>query len=175
MNETFGDFLYLVNMIVNNDAFFEAVIAMLREGKQVTIPTKGESMLPFIEGGVDSVVLDGVEGGTPVGHVLKAVEVGDAVLFQVDGRFFLHRIIYKDNDKALCEIQGDGILKAKNQCPCDQIYGRVTTVLKGGVTPVDVDSPSYRRKVWLWMNTVSLRRLLLGLWKLFNRPVHEHG
>lgn len=152
-------------MIVNNDAFFEEVIALLREGKRVTIPAKGESMLPFIVGDVDSVVLEGVEGGTPKGSVLKPANVGDAVLFRAGGRFVLHRIIWKDNDHALCEIQGDGILKAEDLCCCDQIYGRVTTVLKGGDTPVDVDSPSYRRKVWLWMNAVPVRRLLLGVWK----------
>lgn len=154
-------------LIVSNDTFFDAVIALLREGKKVTVPAKGESMLPFIVGGVDSVVLEGVDGGAPAGTVLKTANVGDVVLFRADGRFILHRIIYKDNDKALCEIQGDGILRAKDLCGCDQIYGRVTTVLKGGVTPVDVDSPSYRRKVWLWMNTVLVRRILLWVWKRF--------
>lgn len=103
----------------------------------------------------------------PAGTVLRTANVGDVVLFRADGRFILHRIIYKDNDKALCEIQGDGILRAKDLCGCDQIYGRVTTVLKGGVTPVDVDSPSYRRKVWLWMNTVLVRRIFLWVWKRF--------
>lgn len=154
-------------LIVSNDTFFDAVIALLREGKKVTVPAKGESMLPFIVGGVDSVVLEGVDGGAPAGTVLRTANVGDVVLFRADGRFILHRIIYKDNDKALCEIQGDGILRAKDLCGCDQIYGRVTTVLKGGVTPVDVDSPSYRRKVWLWMNTVLVRRILLRVWKRF--------
>lgn len=154
-------------LIVSNDTFFDAVIALLREGKKVTVPAKGESMLPFIVGGVDSVVLEGVDGGAPAGTVLKTANVGDVVLFRADGRFILHKIIYKDNDKALCEIQGDGILRAKELCGCDQIYGRVTTVLKGGVTPVDVDSPSYHRKVWLWMNTVLIRRILLWVWKRF--------
>ncbi len=154
-------------LIVSNDTFFEEVIALLREGKKVTVPAKGESMLPFIVGGVDSVVLEGGDGESPAGTVLRTANVGDVVLFRADGRFILHRIIYKDNDKALCEIQGDGILRAKDLCDCDQIYGRVTTVLKGGVTPVDVDSPSYRRKVWLWMNTVLIRRILLWVWKRF--------
>lgn len=122
-------------LIVSNDTFFEEVIALLREGKKVTVPAKGESMLPFIVGGVDSVVLEGVDGGSPTGTVLRTANVGDVVLFRADGRFILHRIIYKDNDKALCEIQGDGILRAKDLCGCDQIYGRVTTVLKGCVTP----------------------------------------
>lgn len=46
-------------LIVSNDTFFEEVIVLLREGKKVTVPAKGESMLPFIVGGVDSVVLEG--------------------------------------------------------------------------------------------------------------------
>ena len=161
------------NFVVDNDEFFETVVALLREGRKVTIPAKGESMLPFIVGGIDSVILEGVEGGTPAGSALRTAKVGDVVLFRADGRFILHRIIGKDNDKAL--IQGDGILKAKDLCPCDRIFGRVTTVLKGGVSPVDVGSPSYRRKIWLWMHTVSLRRILLGVWKrmFFKRSVRR--
>ena len=58
-------------LIVSNDTFFEEVIALLREGKKVTVPAKGESMLPFIVGGVDSVVLEGVDGGSPAGTVLR--------------------------------------------------------------------------------------------------------
>lgn len=38
-------------LIVSNDTLFEEVIALLREGKKVTVPAKGESMLPFIVGG----------------------------------------------------------------------------------------------------------------------------
>ena len=52
-------------LIVSNGTFFEEVIVLLREGKKVTVPAKGESMLPFIVGGVDPVVLEGVDGGSP--------------------------------------------------------------------------------------------------------------
>lgn len=63
-------------LIVSNDTFFEEVIALLREGKKVTVPAKGESMLPFIVGGVDSVVLEGVDGESPAGTVLRTANVG---------------------------------------------------------------------------------------------------
>ena len=49
-------------MIVNNDAFFASVIDLLREGKRVTIPVKGTSMLPFIVAERDLVVLEGRVG-----------------------------------------------------------------------------------------------------------------
>ena len=48
-------------MIVNNDAFFASVIDLLREGKRVTIPVKGTSMLPFIVAERDLVVLEAIE------------------------------------------------------------------------------------------------------------------
>ena len=54
-------------MIVNNDAFFTSVIDLLREGKRVTIPVKGTSMLPFIVAERDLVVLEGIEAASPAG------------------------------------------------------------------------------------------------------------
>lgn len=75
-------------LIVSNDTFFEEVIVLLREGKKVTVPAKGESMLPFIVGGVDSVVLEGVDGGSPAGTVLKTANVGDH--FLVSGLWIPH-------------------------------------------------------------------------------------
>ena len=51
-------------MIVDNDTFFADVLQMLDQGKRVTIPVKGYSMLPFIRGGKDLVVLEKA-GGTP--------------------------------------------------------------------------------------------------------------
>lgn len=57
---------------------------MLREGKKVTVPAKGESMLPFIV----AVVLEGGDGGSPTGTVLKTANVGDH--FLVSGLWIPH-------------------------------------------------------------------------------------
>ena len=45
-------------MVIDNDAFFADVLTVLDQGKRVTIPVKGYSMLPFIRGGKDLVVLE---------------------------------------------------------------------------------------------------------------------
>lgn len=61
----------------------EEAIRQAREGVRVTFPVKGQSMLPFIIGGKESVILrrPGVIG------------VGDVVLARVDGsRYVVHRI-----------------------------------------------------------------------------------
>lgn len=67
-------------LIVSNGTFFEEVIVLLREGKKVTVPAKGESMLPFIVG--DHFLVSGLwipnpqilayrtaEQGVPLRHV----------------------------------------------------------------------------------------------------------
>ena len=46
-------------LTINNDEFFASVRQMLSAGHDVTIPVKGYSMLPFIRGGKDLVVLRG--------------------------------------------------------------------------------------------------------------------
>ena len=61
---------------VPNDDFFPDVVAILDEGKQVTIPVKGFSMLPFIRGIRDLVVLEKRETYVPY----------DIVLFRHAGR-----------------------------------------------------------------------------------------
>ena len=91
-------------MIIDNDTFFADVLRLLDQGKQVTIPVKGFSMLPFIRGGKDLVVLE------KAGEVLRA---DDIVLFHVGpregGRYVMHRILSIDGDAV--DIQGDGVPK----------------------------------------------------------------
>lgn len=151
-------------MTVNNDAFFGNVITLLRKGKKVTIPVKGVSMLPFIVGEVDLVVLEGVEEASPEGRPRQKAETGDAVLFRVNGRFLLHRILSFDED-GMAVIQGDGVLTAKEHCGRDGIFGRVVSVLKKGQRPVDVKSKRYRLKVRLWLALTPFRRIFLGVWR----------
>lgn len=151
-------------LTVNNNAFFGDVITLLREGKKVTIPVKGVSMLPFIVGETDLVVLEGVEAATPKGTSRRNVEIGDAVLFQVDNHFLLHRILAFD-DNGMAVIQGDGVLTAKECCARDGIFGRVVSVLKKGRRQIDVNSTCYRLRVKLWLAMSPFRRIPLGIWR----------
>ena len=57
-------------VVVPNSILLGEVRSLLAEGKDVVIPTKGNSMLPFIRGGRDSVNL----------RRLDTLEVGDIVL-----------------------------------------------------------------------------------------------
>lgn len=152
-----------MDMTVDNDTFFGCVLEFLKEGKDVTIPVKGASMLPLIREGKDTVVLEGVEGGTPEGMPVRRVKPYDIVLFRLNGKYILHRILYEED--GVFVIQGDGILKNKEYCPSDHIYGRVKFILRNGNRPMNPGSEKMMRlwRFWMWLKP--LRRYILAVYR----------
>lgn len=151
------------NRAIDNNTYFDAVTTMLKEGQDVTINVRGASMLPFLsESRGDQVILEGAEAGTPDGRERVKVNVNDIVLFRLGDRYILHRIL-KIND--IAEIQGDGILNAKEHCHRDQILARVSTIIRSGKDAINTKSSTYRRNVRIWMILKPLRRPMLWLWK----------
>ena len=70
--------------MITDEGIIEEAIRLVGEGVSVTLPVNGNSMLPFIIGGKESVILQ------------KPVEprVGDVVLAWVKGGYYVvHRII----------------------------------------------------------------------------------
>ncbi len=153
------------NCAIDNNTYFNAVTTMLKEGQDVTINVRGTSMLPFLaESRGDQVILEGAEAGTPDGRERVKVNVNDIVLFRLGDRYILHRIL-KINDNDIAEIQGDGILNAKEHCHRDQILARVSTIIRSGKDAINTKSSTYRRNVRIWMILKPLRRPMLWLWK----------
>ena len=149
-------------MIVNNDAFFASVIDLLREGKRVTIPVKGTSMLPFIVAERDLVVLEGIEAASPGTRCRSCAEKGDIVLFRFNNHYVLHRVLdFAAGGDAV--IQGDGVFAPKEHSTRAEIYARVVSILKDGTRPVDVTSKIYLLKVRIWLLATPFRRILLGI------------
>ncbi len=150
---------------IDNNTYFDAVTTMLKEGQDVTINVRGASMLPFLsESRSDQVILEGAEACTPDGRERVKVNVNDIVLFRLGDRYFLHRIL-KINDNDIAEIQGDGILNAKERCHRDLILARVTTIIRSGKDAINTKSSTYRRNVRIWMILKPFRRPMLWLWK----------
>ena len=46
-----------LEVMITDDKILEEAIRLVREGVSVTLPVKGNSMLPFIIGGRESVIL----------------------------------------------------------------------------------------------------------------------
>lgn len=141
-------------LVINNDEFFGKVTALLEEGKEVTIPVKGFSMLPFIRGEKDLVVLR-----TPDRDLL----VGDIVLFRYGGRYVMHRIISMEGERIV--IRGDGVPQSTERVTRADVCALATKIIRGGKREVDPYSPCQRRKIRLWERLLPVRGYLLAIYR----------
>lgn len=139
--------------IIPNSLFFSEVKAQISEGRKVVIPVKGNSMLPFIREGRDSVEL----------APCKDVEVGEILLVRLDnGHYVLHRVWELRGESVI--LMGDGNVKGKEVCKRGQVVGVVSRIFRGeGV--VDCASPSYRRCVKIWRRLLPIRRYILAIYR----------
>ncbi len=122
-------------LVLPNDVMLGGVSALLDEGKEVEIMTKGVSMLPFIRGEKDSVLL-----------VKKdRVEVGDIVLAEIlEGRYVLHRVRRADGETII--LKGDGNIRGTERCRFGDVRGTVVRILR----PRSRRDPSSKREMRRW-------------------------
>ncbi len=140
-------------VIVSNELLLDDACKLLSEGKSVTLKVKGNSMLPFIVGGRDFVVLS----------KQMSYGVGDAVLAKTNvGIYVVHRIIKMSDDGFI--LMGDGNLVGTESCSDDDIYGLVEEVVRGEKT-INCQTLFYRLKIKIWVRLFFLRRYLLGLYR----------
>ena len=137
-----------------NDEFFSQVLSRLEEGHSATIPVKGFSMLPFIRGGKDLVVLE-----KATGDIVK----DDIVLFRLGGRYIMHRVLTVEGGKF--DIQGDGVWLGHEHPGREDILAKAVTILRNGKKPRDPYSPRELRKVHAWQRLGRTRRYLLFIYR----------
>ena len=132
--------------VLPNEVLLEEVGRLLDEGREVSFTPLGNSMLPFIHGGKDNVVL----------RKMPSAAVGDIVLVRLPGRYILHRIIALDGEKVT--LMGDGNLVGTENCTWADIMGTVTAIQKGKRSV----KPGNGR---LWRVLKPFRRYILGIYK----------
>ncbi len=138
----------MTSFVVPNEELFSRVEEFLAAGKEVVIGTKGDSMLPFIRGGRDSVVL----------RKCTAPSIGDIVLARVGGRYIMHRIISLGPDR--CTMMGDGNLSGTESFGYSDLIGKVIWIVRPGGKRV---RPGKAR---LWKALLPLRRYLLAMYRI---------
>ncbi len=134
-----------------NSLMLSEVSRMLDEGRDVVLLSKGQSMLPFIRGEIDSVLL----------RKTDSVEVGDIVLAFFGGRYVLHRVV--DVNGNIATLMGDGVLQATERGDIAKVYGKV----------VEIISPNGRHrkptKGRLWRKLLPVRKYLLKIDRKLNK------
>ena len=139
---------------MNDNGFIEEALRLVQKGVTVTFPVTGQSMLPFIIGGKESVIL----------HRPGLIAVGDVVLAWVDGnRYVVHRIIKLDYDRVT--LMGDGNVKGTEHCRLNDIKARVTHVVSADNKKRDLYSRwrVHAAKLWYWLRPI--RRYLLAIYR----------
>ena len=146
-------------MVVDNDTFFADVLRVLEQGRRVTIPVKGYSMLPFIRGSKDLVVLEKADG--------DRLRADDIVLFHMGpadgGRYVMHRILSVEGDAV--DIMGDGVPKNYEHVHRNQVLAKAVEILRDGKRSVDPYSPGQLRLVHFWQRLRPLRRYILFVYR----------
>lgn len=138
-------------MTLPNEILLEEVASILVEGRDVELLTKGCSMLPFIIGDRDSVILRKIQ--------YDHLRPGDIVLARrCPGNYVLHRIVALDEDKVT--LRGDGNVYGTEIVTREDVLGRVIAVV----------SPSGRKRIpgkaQLWRHTCPfVRRCFLAIYR----------
>ena len=140
---------------MTDEVIIKEVIRLVEDGVSVTLPVNGHSMLPFIIGGRESVIL----------QKPAQMKVCDVVLAWVDGcRYVVHRIIRIDGDNIT--LMGDGNLIGTEHCTISDIKALVTHVVGSDNKPHDLYVPWRRLAVKIWWHLRPLRRYILGVYRL---------
>ena len=139
---------------VSDEEIIRNAVSLVNEGLAVTMLVKGRSMLPFILGGIESVVL------TRPGKVRE----GDVVLARIDGqRYVLHRVIQVSDSRVV--LMGDGNIRGQEICRPEDVLARADEVVGADGRHRRLDTPKQLRRARLWRRLLPVRRWILAVYK----------
>lgn len=144
--------------MVTDHVIIEEASRLVRDGVCVTLPVNGQSMLPFIIGGKESVILQKPEN----------LKVGHVVLAWVDGNHFVvHRI--KAIDGTNVTLTGDGNLGGLEHCQLSDVRALATHVVDTKGRKHDLYTKWRMRGLNIWNKIFPLRRYILGVYRRIKR------
>ena len=138
----------------SDNEIIEEAIRLVREGVSVTLPVNGNSMLPFIIGGKESVILQGP----------GLIDVGDVVLAWVDDcRYVVHRIVRIDGERVT--LMGDGNLAGTEHCTLNEIKAIATHVVDAKERTHYLYNRWRKSAAKIWFRLRPMRRYLLAIYR----------
>ncbi len=144
-------------MLSNYYEIVAEAIQRTENDERVTLPVNGHSMLPFVVGWRDCVILQ--KPAHP--------KVGDVVVAWVEGRrYVLHRIIRIDGERVT--LMGDGNLNVTEMCMLSDVKALATHVVdvKGRTHDLYSGWRRWAAKVWWYIRP--MRRYLLAIYRRTN-------
>lgn len=142
----------------SDDLIMAEAIRMVECGVSITFPVNGRSMLPFIVGGKDSLVLVKPD----------AVKVGDVVLALVEeNRYVIHRVESVEGD--FVTLMGDGNLLQREHCKMSGVKAVATHVVNKDGNRRSLNAGGLCFAAKLWVMCLPIRRWLLKLYLVTHR------
>ena len=139
---------------MTDEIIIHEAIRLVDEGVSVTFPVKGYSMLPFIIGGRESVIL----------QKPQVVRLGDVVLAWVDDcRYVVHRVIGIEGERVI--LMGDGNIVGVEHCLLSDVKALVTHVVDAKGRKHDLYAPWRQRASRLWWQMRPVRRYILAIYR----------
>ena len=137
-----------------DNKIIEEAVRLVEDGVSVTLPVGGHSMLPFIIGGRESVILQ--KPAPP--------KIGDVVLaWVVQGRWVVHRVIRIDGDNIT--LMGDGNLRGTESCTLSDVKALITYVVDAHGKRHDIYTRWRRIGARVWWYLRPFRRYILAIYK----------
>ena len=141
-------------MLSNYYEIVAEAIQRTENDERVTLPVNGHSMLPFVVGWRDCVILQ--KAAHP--------KVGDVVVAWVEGRrYVLHRIIRIDGERVT--LMGDGNLRGTETCTLSDVKALITYVVDANGKRRDVYTRWRRIAARLWWHLRPFRRYILAIYR----------
>lgn len=131
------------------------VAEVLRTAGTLRLSSRGHSMLPTLWPG-DLLAIDA--------QSFTQVQVGDVVLYTRDERFYIHRVLRKNETAAGTSLltRGDAMPEADAPIQPNELLGKVVSVERAGQTVPVTDCSPLRRRVGLMLaHSDRLRSLAL--------------
>ena len=135
-----------MNKLVSMDEIMPVMREKIENGGKVCFTPKGNSMLPLLRNGIDTVTLEKTK--VP----LKKYSI---VFYQRgNGQYVLHRLIGR---KEQCFVmRGDNQFRNETGIKEEQIIAVVTEFCRDGKV-YDIDDRKYRFYSFFWTNTIYIR------------------
>lgn len=138
---------------MTDDVIIQEAVRLVQDEVSVTFPVKGRSMIPFIIGGRESVILQKPDD-LKVGHVVLA-EVGHE-------RYVVHRIIRIEPDDRIV-LMGDGNIRGTESCRRENVLARATHVVNEQGQKRSLESSGQMHKARIWYVIRPFRRIILAI------------
>jgi hypothetical protein len=137
---------------MTDELIIQEAVRLVQDGVSVTFPVKGRSMLPFIFGGRESVIL----------QKPGSLQRGQVVLAQVGpDRYVVHRIIKIEPDRIT--LMGDGNICGTESCTPSNVLAIATHVVDEKGKRRTLESKGQMFKARVWFRIRPLRRIILAV------------